>query len=242
MKPLLIMVGADKGGVGKTTTTRILADYIAQNKLDFRAYDTESPKGVLKRFHPAKTEVVDLTKVDQQMKVFDTLSTNPVTIVDIRAGLLSPSLKTLGNIGLMDLVQTNQVSLMALHVLGPSMASLDEIEETASAIPGAMHFLIKNHINDTEFFKWDKATYDKVFSSARSGIITIPQLQERAMEEVENAGVPFSNFVLSQTPDGNPANPPYSFVLRGLVKTWMKAVFEEFDRVNINGIIGSATF
>lgn len=231
MKPLLIMVGADKGGTGKTTVSRVLTDYLDQNKFDFRAFDTESPKGTLKRFVPERTEIVDLTQVADQMKVFDTLSQQPVTIIDVRAGLLTPTLKTLGEVGLLDMVKSNQVTLMVLHVLGPSVASLNEIEETSKVIDGAVHFLVKNHVNDTEFFKWDEALYAKIFGAAKSGIIEVPQLAELAVEHVENNGVTYSAFVGSAKD---------SFILRGYVRTWLKAVFAEFDRVNLNGIVGAA--
>jgi hypothetical protein len=238
MKPLLLLIGADKGGVGKTTVSRVLTDYLEAGKYDFRAFDTEYPKGVLKRFVPGKTEVVDLTNVQEQMRVFDTLTHNPVTIIDVRAGLLSPTLKTLGDIGLLELVRTQQVTLMVMHVLGPSMASLEEVEATAKIIEGSIHFLIQNHINDTEFFKWDPATYEKVFGEAENRIIDVPRLIEMATEHVETNGVTYTQFVNNQNADGTPAK--YSFVLRGLVRTWMKAVFAEFDRVNINGTVGAA--
>ena len=53
MKPTLILVGADKGGVGKTTVSRILLDYFARKNVLTRAFDTENPRGSLKRFYPA---------------------------------------------------------------------------------------------------------------------------------------------------------------------------------------------
>ena len=71
-KPAVILVGADKGGVGKTTVSRTLADYFTAHQVPFRAFDTEAPKGTLKRFHPDLTDVVDINKVPDQMKIFDT--------------------------------------------------------------------------------------------------------------------------------------------------------------------------
>ena len=50
-KPALILVGADKGGVGKTTVARTLLDYFTAHHVPTRAFDTEAPKGTLKRFH-----------------------------------------------------------------------------------------------------------------------------------------------------------------------------------------------
>jgi hypothetical protein len=43
--PAVIVVGADKGGVGKTTVSRTLLDYFAANNVATRAFDTESPRG-----------------------------------------------------------------------------------------------------------------------------------------------------------------------------------------------------
>ncbi len=54
-KPVVIIVGADKGGVGKTTVTRTLLDYFVAHNVATRAFDTESPRGTLKRFHPDVT-------------------------------------------------------------------------------------------------------------------------------------------------------------------------------------------
>ena len=60
-KPAVIVVGADKGGVGKTTVSRTLLDYFSANNVATRAFDTESPRGTLKRFHPDVTEIVERT-------------------------------------------------------------------------------------------------------------------------------------------------------------------------------------
>ena len=61
-KPAVIIVGADKGGVGKTTVSRTLLDYFTDHQVPIRAFDTEVPKGTLKRFHPNVTDVVDITR------------------------------------------------------------------------------------------------------------------------------------------------------------------------------------
>ena len=96
-KPAVIVVGADKGGVGKTTVSRTILDYFSANKVPTRAFDTESPRGTLRRFHPDVTEIVDMTSTADQMKIFDTLNTAKasVTVIDVRAGLMSSALASL---------------------------------------------------------------------------------------------------------------------------------------------------
>ena len=51
-KPTVILIGANKGGVGKTTVARTLLDYLRKQEVPTRAFDTEAPKGTLQRFHP----------------------------------------------------------------------------------------------------------------------------------------------------------------------------------------------
>src|SRR6202522_3942438 len=154
-KPLVIVVGADKGGVGKTTVSRTLLDYFSANNVPTRAFDTESPRGTLKRFHPNITEIVDMTTTSDQMKIFDTLNaaSPSVTVIDVRAGLLSPALASLRDIGFLDAARSGQITFAVFHILGPSIASLDEIAQTSSFMAGGRYFLVKNFINDTQFFQ-----------------------------------------------------------------------------------------
>ena len=240
-KPAVIVVGADKGGVGKTTVSRTLLDYFSANNVLTRAFDTESPRGTLKRFHPDITEIVDMTTTSDQMKIFDTLNavSPSVTVIDVRAGLLSPALASLRDIGFLDAAKSGQITFAVFHILGPSIASLDEIAETSNFMSGARYFLVKNFINDTQFFQWDQATYNSYFHRIKDATdLVIPKLNEMAYEQVEVASVPFLKFVANKGTSDEAAN--YSFVLRGYVRHWLANVWSEFDRIKLTDIVGSA--
>jgi hypothetical protein len=238
IRPAVILVGADKGGVGKTTVSRTVLDYFTANNIPTRAFDTEAPRGTLKRFHPDATEVVDVTAVADQMRIFDTLNSaeSTVTVIDIRAGLLSTTLRALRDIGFLEAVKKDQITLGVFHILGPSIASLDEIAEIAPFVTEGHYFLVKNFINNTTFFDWDPSTYNSYFKKVKGASeITVPHLNEMACEQVELASVPFVTFIANKTEAGEPAN--YSFVLRGYVRHWLGNVWAEFDRVKLTRIV-----
>jgi hypothetical protein len=231
-KPTVIIVGADKGGVGKTTVSRTILDYFTARNEPIRAFDTEHPKGTLKRFHPDITEVVDVTQVPDQMKIFDTLSDAKITLIDVRAGLLSSLLADLRNIGFLESAKRGQIQLGVFHILGPSIASLNEIADIAPFVVDGKYYLVKNFVNETSFFDWDQATYDSYFKRVRDAVgISIPKLNEMAYEQVELASVPFVTFIANKGARGEAAN--YSFVLRGYVRHWLGNVWAEFDRVKL---------
>jgi len=237
-KPTIIVVGADKGGVGKTTVSRTLLDYFTAHQVPTRAFDSEAPKGTLKRFHPDVTDVVDVTSIPDQMRIFDTLSDASVTVIDVRAGLLSPTLRALRDIGFLDAVKKGQFTFLVFHILGSSIASLNEIEDTSQFTTDAKYFLVKNYFNNTTFFEWDQATHANYFKKLKDAVeITIPKLNEMAYEQVEVASVPFLTFVANKGPKGDSAN--YSFVLRGYVRHWLGNVWAEYDRIKLNDIIAA---
>jgi hypothetical protein len=239
-KPTVIVVGADKGGVGKTTIARAIIDFLALNDIEARAFDTETPRGTLHRFHPEETTIVDLTSTADQMKIIDTLNAaKPVSVIDVRAGGLSPALEALDEIGFFDAVKAGEFGFVLLHVIGPSIASLDEIAAIAPYVADGNYFMVKNHVNDTTFFEWDPKTHAGYFEDVvSSGEITIPKLRELAYEQVEISGAPFLTFIANETATGKPAD--HSFVLRGYVRSWLARVADEFQRVGLLDLIHGA--
>lgn len=206
MSPHVIIVGADKGGVGKTMLSRLVLDYLITKAVGHRAFDTETPNGVLKRFYPNKVEMVDLMESDGQMQVFDNLGAD-ITVIDIRAGILMKTIQTLTEIGYLD---PTKCKITVLHVLGNSHASMAEVKAVTDAIAASRYIAVANRINDTKY-------------TFPTGSLEIPKLDERACESVDALGVPFGNYL---------ANPP-SGVLRGYVNHWRGKVFDQFDAIGL---------
>jgi hypothetical protein len=205
--PTVYIIGADKGGVGKTTVSRILLDYLKSNAIEHRAFDTETPNGVLKRFYPDKTAIVDLTDSDGQMAVFDTLGP-VVTVIDIRAGLLSPTLRTLNDIGFID---PTKCKLVVLHVLGNTQNSIDEVKSITDAIASSVYVPIANHVNDTKF-------------EFPANALNIPQLNVKACESVDAASSSYTSYI----------NANKSPVLCGYVRHWLALSYVQMDAAKLN--------
>ena len=235
MKHSVILVGADKGGVGKTTVSRALLDYLERKNVPARAFDTENPRGTLNRFYPGKADIIDLANVADQMRILDTMETaqEQVTIVDLKAGNLSTALDIFDRIGVLEAARDGMFDLGLLHVVGPSIASLDEMNEVAKYTNGMDYVVARNFINETNFFEWDEATYSKYFARLPDAKeIEVPKLNEMAYEQVDLAGVTFTDFTANKTAKGEDAK--FSFVLRGYVRKWLKDIdlqFEELDMI-----------
>jgi hypothetical protein len=231
-KPTVIVVGADKGGVGKTQVTRVLRAYFDRPDLASaprpRMLDGQYPRGDLARFCP-EAQIVNITDVADQMKIFDALE--GVTIVDIAAGLLGHMLGACDDAMLFEDVKAGRLNLVLLHVLGPSISSLDEIGDAVRMLgDSARHLIVKNHINATRFFDWDHdSKYAASLRALESITINIPPLDPVANEAVQQLGWPFLSFVESDK----------SRIQRGLVAKWLKTAFAEFDRIGLGQLIAA---
>ena len=169
-KPAVIIVGADKGGVGKTTVSRTLLDYFIAHNIPTRAFDTEAPQGhaqALPSGHHRGRRHHSIARSDEDLRHASSAEAQ-ITVIDVRAGLLSPTLQALRDIGFIEAAKKGQITFAVFHILGPSIASLDEIAETAAFLSDANYFLVKNFINNTHFFEWDQATYDSYFKKSRT--------------------------------------------------------------------------
>lgn len=217
--PVIVLVGADKGGVGKTTVARALADYLRASKP--RLIDTQTPAGDFRGFYPT-AEILDLASTTGQMQIFD--RPVPLTIIDVSAGLLARTVAMLDRVGVLIDVRAWTVRLVLLYLLGPSVASLSEVVEANRTIAGKLDlFFVRNHINATEYYGWEKdPRFGEALAAMQPRMIDVPQLDEIAAESVQQRGQPFSTFVTDAT---------NSRILRGYVSDWMRRVRAEFDRV-----------
>jgi hypothetical protein len=117
-------------------------------------------------------------------------------------------------------------------VIGPAIASMNEIGEVAKYISGVDYVVARNFINETNFFEWDPKTYKRYFARVKEqGEIDIPKLNEMAYEQVDLEAVTFKDFIDNRAADGQPGN--YSFVLRGYVRRWCHDLDQQFERLSL---------
>jgi hypothetical protein len=221
-KPMVIVIGADKGGVGKTTLSRALDDYLTYRALRHQVFDGEYPNGDLKRFIP-NAQIIDILKVEDQMTAFDTVE--GITMVDVKAGNSSRLMLDLDKVKLLDDVRAGKLDMTLMHVIGPSVASLNEIAEIAKTLGKSVrHVLVKNYINEAGFEQWaDDPRFAQTFKDWAADTITIPHLAVRACTQVQKEGMSFYKFSTAGE----------SRMLRGYVGDWLNSVWTEFDRIGL---------
>ncbi len=237
----LIVIGANKGGVGKTTLARLLIDYFEILRSDIKVFDTQSPTGALKRFYPEAAEVIDMANTRDRCRVVESLDApGRITIVDLRAGSLTESLEFFRAVGLFDAVSAREIKLLVLHLVGSSVASLAEVQDLAPFHEACDFRIVRNLANGSTFLRDDHRLSQAFLSEeVRRDEIIIPCLDPLAYEAVDLTALPFSSFVLDE-PSRGAEQLPRSFVLRGYVKTWLERAWDNFESAGLDRYVEAA--
>ena len=227
----LFIVGGDKGGVGKTTVSRLLVEYFDEMKRPARPFDTEFPRGSLARFAPATTRLIDITTVKSQIELFDSIASSPAPhVLDLRAGTFSSVLKTFEDISILEQMREGKLQLFFFHVIGGNYEALGEVADAMAQLPIQRHIVVKSHATDPDFVFWHGSDIRAKFLKAGGTELGIPRLDELVYETVDTNSVPFRSFIANKNAEGREGN--YSLVLRGYCRKWLGEIFSEFSKLD----------
>jgi hypothetical protein len=140
------------------------------------------------------------------MRVFDTLNAQTATVIDIRAGLLSPTLHC-SPISAFSIPRNTRSRV--LHVLGNNQRRSTKSSRSRRLAAGAAYRRRQPHQRDEIRVSGRRARHSDV--------------ERAAAEAVDKSNMPFSVFARERS----------SAVLRGTVGTWLDRVFAQFARVRL---------
>ena len=186
-----------------------------RNRRTHVAFDTEAPLGSLIRFHDDKTELVDISEVSAQMRIFDALASDrsgSIFVVDLRAGGLCAMLDMLTDLRILRDAQEGAFDVVFHHIIGGSIESIREVSETLDRFSCDKHIIVTNPGNGADLS--DSAASDVRANIERDGgvEINIPALNKQAYLEIDRTGASFAQFVNNKHKNGSDAS--YSYVLR----------------------------
>jgi hypothetical protein len=148
-KPRLILTHGEKGGVGKTTVARVIADYLGSRDLAFRAFDAEGATGQLLRFHPEDTDAVAVESAAAIAPVLDYLmdgNGRRLALVDLGARSGEDVKSWLYRGGALEEAGASRLGITVIYVLGGAVDSVGHLKECFAALGRDVNYIVvKNY-------------------------------------------------------------------------------------------------
>jgi hypothetical protein len=224
----LVIAHGEKGGVGKTTVARVLADYLLARKFPFRAYDGEGATGQLLRFHPDVTFPIEFADAAGISPVLDHLmdgGNEHLALVDLGARAGGDLKSWLYRGGALEESAAGRLGVTIVYVVGGAVDSVGHLKECFGALGKDVEYLVvKNFGVASHFTVYDQSHVRQELLAAGSREIVLPALDTTVFQSVDRASIPFSAFV-----DNNGGT--FSYTERRYCRTWLRESFAALDAV-----------
>lgn len=227
-KPRLIVTHGEKGGVGKTTSARILADYLKSRDMPFRAFDAEGDTGQLLRFHGPETSGINVGDAASVSAVLDYLmdgTAKRIALVDLGARSGQDLKSWLYRGGALEEAEAGRLGITVVYVLGGAVDSVGHLKECFNALGKEVDYVVVRNLGvASRFDVYENSKVREDLLKAGAKEITFPALDPAVYQSVDRASLPFSAFADNQ--GGN-----FSFTERRYTRTFLRESFAALDEV-----------
>jgi hypothetical protein len=222
----IILVGGDKGGVGKSTVARAIADYLAEKAVTFTGYDGDDTNPTFLRFFPEAVRI-HTKSVKGFEPLINGLEAEPShQLVDLGAGTSIVLTHFADQTGFIDLAREYGVRVIVVFVLAPSADSVGLLKTLAEQYGNRVSYVIarSNAIPGT-WDLWEGSKARKRLLDELNAIeIHIPALDAEAFSLVDRNSLRWSAAVEDKR---------LPLASRSYIHRWLTKVSVEFDKAKL---------
>ncbi|MEZ5628116.1 mobilization protein [Denitromonas sp.] len=230
----LNLIGGEKGGVGKSVTARVLAQYFIDKGRPFTGFDTDRSHTSFTRFYAdyASPVIVDTYEgLDLIATVFDEpppeAGEAPSVIVDLAAQTAAPLARWIKDSDLLALMSEMGVTVNYWHLADAGADSVSLLNRLINTYGAELnYFVVKNLGRGTDFSQLDNSSALQGALALGARVITLPELHEASMRKIDRQSASF--WAASNTRSGPDA---LGLLERQRVKTWLRAIYTSFDEL-----------
>ncbi len=224
-------IGGEKGGVGKSVISRLLAQYYIDRKKDFRVYDADLSHGAMMRYYRDFSEPVDITQFESADKIAEyTVSSGTVAIVDLAAQTARPLKQWIADTGLIELVNDLGLPLTLWHVMDDGADSFQLLQNLISDYGNEVEYIVaRNFGRGSNFKHLNEAELSLEFDNPDLKFIDIPALHSPTMRKIDHISASF--WAAANNKDSS-IGPTLGLLERQRVKTWLNKAYQQFDKIH----------
>ena len=224
-------IGGEKGGVGKSVTARVLAQYYIDRGVAFTGFDTDRSHNSFNRFYSdyASPVVVDSYEgLDLIVAAFEEKPEQNV-IVDLAAQTSRPLSQWIKDASLLELFSEMGITVNFWHVMDDGRDAVDLLSRLVDTYgPGPNYIVVQNHGRGSNFVLLQNSHALQKAEALGAHVIELPRLHDASMRKIDQHNTSFWKAIHDR--DSADA---LGILERQRVKTWLKNCYEVFDRLPV---------
>ena len=227
----LNFIGGEKGGVGKSVVSRVLAQYFIDKERPFIGFDTDRSHTSFTRFYSdfASPAIVDsyegLDLIAAAFEPDGDEAQQRSVIVDLAAQTAAPLTRWIKDSDVFAVLDDLGVTVNFWHVADAGKDSVDLLGRLVNTFgEGPNYIVVKNHGRGSDFSQLDESAALEKALTLGARVITLSQLHEASMRKMDRQNASFWAAI------NNRAEPDALGMLeRQRVKHWLKKTYDAFD-------------
>jgi len=229
----LNFIGGEKGGVGKSVASRVLAQYFIDKGRPFVGFDTDRSHTSFTRFYSDYASPVIVDTYEGLDRIAAVYEEPPIegkqksVIVDLAAQTAAPLSRWIRESDLVSLMAEMGVTVNFWHLSDAGKDSVDLLDRLINTYgAGPNYIVVKNQGRGTDFSLLDESDALKKASALAARVITLKPLHEASMRKIDRQDASF--WAALQSREGPHA---LGMLERQRVKTWLKTTYDTLDQL-----------
>jgi len=226
------LIGGEKGGVGKSMVSRLLAQYFIDHEIPFVGFDTDRSHGSLMRFYADYASPALVDNYEALDKIVEAAVEVPGrrVLVDLAAQTHEPLVKWMDESGVLDMADLSGISLTYWHVMDAGRDSVDLLRRLLDRFGQRVRYvLVKNHLRGEDFGQLERSGELERAAGLGAQVIDVKRLHESVMQKIDARNASFWSARNTSGIDG----PGLGLMERQRLKLWMGHAYDGIARVGV---------
>ena len=225
-------IGGEKGGVGKSLMSRVLAQYMIDREIPFIGFDTDRSHGALMRFYSGYASSVLVDNIEALDSIIEAAAEQPErrVLVDLAAQTHDPLVKWMDDAGVLNLADEMGMTIHYWHVMDSGKDSVDLLKKLLDRFgTGLKYVLVRNQIRGNDFSVLEQSGEQARAIQLGARVVSIKKLGDSVINKIDAGS---SSFWKAKNPQ-DPTGGGLGLMDRQRVKAWLRDVYREIDDVGV---------
>ena len=225
-------IGGEKGGVGKSLTARVLAQYMIDKEIPFLGFDTDRSHGALMRFYAGYASPVVMDSVEALDVIVEAAAEAPDRriLVDLAAQTHDPLVKWMEDTGVVELAAEMGMPIYYWHVMDSGKDSVDLLAKLLDRFGSSLQYvLVRNQVRGNDFSVLEQSGQQARALDASAKIVTLKKLHDGVIQKIDAGSSSFWKARTAQVADSG----GLGLMDRQRVKMWLRDIYTELDNAGL---------
>ena len=223
------LIGGEKGGVGKSMVSRLLAQYFIDHQLPFVGFDTDRSHGSLMRFYADYASPALVDSYEALDRIIEGAVEQPGSrvLVDLAAQTHEPLVKWMDESGVLDMADLSGITLNYWHVMDSGRDSVDLLVRLLDRFGQRLHYvLVRNQLRGDDFGQLERSGQLERALGLGARTIDVRRLHDAVVQKIDARNASFWLAKNGSAIDG----PGLGLMERQRLKLWLNHAYGEIAK------------